>query len=275
MNKTCTKGIEVEQLTAQARTEGMTFLSNVATADVEQPFDLTFMLENPDFDNDATTGWTSTNGALGYDAKGAEFYERTFDFYQVLDMMPSGIYEWCAYAFQRPGSADNIYAQYTANKSKVTTSLYIGNADSPVCHICDDRQATALFNDGSWGSDRQMGDGTYIPNCMTGAERYFDKGFYDCSVATEVTTSGESLRLGIRCTNAPTYYWTMFDHFRLYFYGGNKTIVHIEDILQTSESESGDGCIYDLSGRRIANSKQDLPLKKGLYIQNGKKVLIR
>lgn len=120
-----------------------------------------------------------------------------------------------------------------------------------------------------------MGDGTYIPNCMTGAERYFDKGFYDCSVATEVTTSGESLRLGIRCTNAPTYYWTMFDHFRLYFYGGNKTIVHIEDILQTSESESGDGCIYDLSGRRIASTKQDFLLKKGLYIQNGKKVLIR
>ena len=83
----------MEQLTAQARTEGMTFLSNVATADVEQPFDLTFMLENPDFDNDAATGWTSTNGAPGYDAKGAEFYERTFDFYQVLDMMPSGIYE--------------------------------------------------------------------------------------------------------------------------------------------------------------------------------------
>ena len=228
----CTKGKEVDQLTEQARTEGIDFLSNVSATDMDHPFDLTFMLENPDFDNNATTGWTSTNGDPGYDAQGAEFYQRTFDFYQILEQVPAGIYQLRANAFQRPGSNENIYAPYTAGTAVVTTSLYINNTSAPVCHICDDRQPSALFNDGGWGSDQKMGDGKYVPNCMVGAEKYFAKGLYDSGVEAEVATIGSRLRVGIKCTSAPTYYWTMFDHFRLLFFGQKIEIVTLEDITQ-------------------------------------------
>jgi hypothetical protein len=264
----CTKGTEVSALVAQARSAAVVFLSSVSATEATQPFDLTFMLENPDFDNDATTGWTSNNGAPGYDAKGAEFYEKTFNFYQVLDNMPAGNYELRANAFQRPGATDAVYAPYNKGTANVTTSLYLNSTAAAVRHICDDRQPSALFNDGGWGSDVQLADGTYIPNCMTGAEKYFDRGLYDSSVSASLVTAGESLRLGIKCTSAPSAYWTMFDHFRLHFFGGGSAL---NAIRQTTADgwQTTVPVVYDLIGRRITGS-----LASGIYLVNGKKVLI-
>ena len=266
--KACTKGQEVDQLVEQARAESMTFLSCVSASNIDQPFDLTFMLENPDFDNDATTGWTSTNGAPGYDAQGAEFYERTFNFSQTLEQMPAGVYRLCANAFQRPGSSDAIFAPYIAGTARLTSTLYVNTTSSTICHICDDRQPTALFNDGGWGSDKQMGDGTYIPNSMAGAEAYFAKGLYESSVTAETTATG-SLKVGLRCTIAPTYYWTMFDHFRLYFFGKNRLPLGIEETAAGASRQNGNA-VYDLSGRRLSSPDQ---LKHGIYIVNGKKYI--
>ena len=217
----CTKGSEISALIEQAQNAAITFLSSVSVTDLSKPFDLTFMLENPDFDTDATTGWTSTNGAPGYDAKGAEFFEKTFNYYQILNNMPSGNYELRAYAFQRPGAYDAVLTPYLNGTAKVTTSLYINSTSAAVKHICDDRQSKALFNDGGWGSDSKLSDGTYIPNCMTGAEKYFDKGLYDSSISASLDKAGSNLRIGIRCTSAASgsAYWTMFDHFRLHFFG--------------------------------------------------------
>ena len=278
-SKSCTKGKEVDALIEQARSEGMTFLSSVSATDVNNPFDLTFMLENPDFDSDATTGWTSTNGAPNYDAQGAEFFERTFDFYQTLEQMPTGVYQLRANAFQRPGAYDAILAPYKAGTSKVTTSLYIGTKSSPVCHICDYRQSSALLSDGGWGDDKKLSDNTYIPNCMVGAEKYFAKGYYDCGVTGEQTTAGKSLKVGIRCTSAPSAYWTMFDHFRLLFFGQNREPLGIEDITSETTGDNRETIhnnrCYDLQGRQIKSQSNYRKLSRGLYIVNGKKVVIK
>ena len=243
--------IELEALIQQARDGLVTFLSNVYATDATQPFDLTFMLENPDFDTDVTTGWTSNNGTPGYDAKCAEFYEKAFNFYQILDNMPSGDYQLNANAFQRPGSAETVYAPYNKGTAKITSLLYINNTSAPVHHICDDRQPSALFNDGGWGSDQQMADGTFIPNCMTGAAKYFAQGLYDSSVEATLATAGGKLRVGIKCTSAPSYYWTIFDHFRLFFFG-NKEIT--DDIREVNNEKltmkNGVGTVYDVSGRQ-------------------------
>ena len=270
----CTKGVEVDALTQQARSAAVTFLSSVSVTDVEQPFDLTFMLENPDFDKDATSGWTTTNSNCNYEAQAVEFYENTFNFYQVLEDMPSGTYELCAYAFQRPGKPEDIFTPYDKGTAKVTTSLYINSTTAPVCHLCDDRQSKALFNDGGWGSDKTMADGTYIPNCMVGASKYFAKGLYDSSVGAQLANAGSSLRVGIKCTSAPTYYWTMFDHFRLFFYGGNRTITDITDVpmddAKGQESDASASAIYMLDGRKVKGKPAP-----GIYIVGKKKVMIR
>ena len=113
-----------------------------------------------------------------------------------------------------------VLTPYLNGTAKVTTSLYINSTSAAVKHICDDRQPNYLFNDGGWGSDKKLSDGTYIPNCMTGAEKYFDKGLYDSSVSAKLDKAG-NLRVGIKCTSAASgsASWTMFDHFRLHFFG--------------------------------------------------------
>lgn len=104
---------------------------------------------------------------------------------------------------------------------------------------------------------------------MVGAEKYFAKGLYDSSVDGQLKTKGTTLRIGIKCSSAPSAYWTMFDSFRLYFFGG----AHATDGINILEEDGAETVhrhvIYDLQGRRIGT----LP-KKGLYIIDGKKVII-
>ena len=191
--------------------------------------------------------------------------------------MPAGNYQLHANAFLRPGSPESVLTPYTNGTAKISTSLYINSTMSPVCHVCDYRQPAAVFNDGGWGSDKQLSDGTYIPNCMLGASKYFEKGYYDSSVDATLEDAGQ-IRLGIRGTNASSYYWTMFDSFRLYFFGKTSPVTGIEAVKQTADIQQSinAGEIYDLTGRRLTpDMLTNGRLKPGIYIIKGQKILFR
>ena len=50
----------------------------------------------------------------------------------------------------------------------------------------------------------------------------------------------------------------------------------IEDIEKLDTSWYAQGAVYDLSGRKLADSIQSMPsLSKGIYIVNGRKVVIK
>lgn len=276
--KSCTKGKEVAALTKEARDAGRVFLESVSASDVNNPFDLTFMLENPDFDNDATSGWTSTNGAPGYEAGCAEFYERTFDYYQTLSEMPKGVYQLRANAFQRCGETHAAFSQYSSGKESISSFIYINSTSKPVKSIYDERHSKLLYNDGNV-SDIQLSDNTYVPCVMKAASTYFSKGFYESIVSAELASSGATLKVGIKCTKAPTWYWTIFDHFRLLFYGQNHSPVGV-GALRADEGDfnAKDDKIevYDINGRRMSWPIQ----QRGIYIvrsSDGKsrRILIR
>ena len=108
---------------------------------------------------------------------------------------------------------------------------------------------------------------------MASAAAYFAKGLYESSVTANQTKPG-SLRVGIKCTSAPGAYWTMFDRFRLYYYGGNTTAVGIGE-MEDGRWKMEDEVIYDLSGRRVQSPIFNLQSKKGVYIMNGRKVLVK
>ena len=110
---------------------------------------------------------------------------------------------------------------------------------------------------------------------MTGAEKYFAKGLYDSSVDATLQQKGGTLRIGIKCNNASTAYWTMFDHFRLHFFGNATTTDGIQDTQLTSDQPYPQTRtdIYDLYGRRV--SGKGSARKPGLYIVNKKKVIVR
>ena len=261
-----TKGVEVEKLTEQARAEGMNFLANVSASDTEKPFDLTFMLVNPDFTSSSTEGWT-TDRTPGYDVGCDEFYETTFNFYQVLEGMPAGVYQLRVQAFQRAGETAPAFTKYTAGTEKITTNIYINNTSQPVKSIFDDRQNSRLWSGD--GPDLKLTDNTYVPNVMKGANTYFKKGLYDNVLETEIAASNTTLRVGIRCTSAPSWYWSFFDNFRLYFFGGKKPADSIlAPQMTNNESQMTNAVIYNLNGQRLSKPQ------RGVNIIDGKKVII-
>ena len=209
---------DVMNLQDEANEAAFQFLCNVSATDKSQPFDLTYMVQNPGMDS--TDGWTG-NPTLNYSC--AEFYQTTFNFYQNIDNLPGGDYQLLAQGFQRPGSSTNAYNDYAAGNDKVTAQLYAGNINNftKMKHIAADAQKKKIGK----GSEATVGSNLYIPETMESAAAYFAKGLYENSVDAIIEKDGSSLRIGIRATSQPSSYWTIFDNFRLHFFGKEVTAI--------------------------------------------------
>ena len=255
---------ELSAIIAEANQATSTFLQSVSVIDPAKPFDLTYMLINPTLDTN-TDGW-SVAASVSYGC--AEFYEKTFDFNQILKQMPAGTYQFCAQGFQRPGSTATSYSDFAAGTNKVNAVIYAGSKNSKISHICDTMPTRKIGK----GTEVAATTGRYVPNDMQAASAYFQKGLYDNSVFGTVASNGASLKVGIKSTSMPTSYWCIFDNFRLWFYGkmSAETVTAIQTVT-TSVGRHHDA-VYTLDGRRLSPGAS---LRPGLYIVNGRKVLVR
>ena len=271
-----TSSAQVSQLVEQARQAVFNFLANATPTDIEQPFNVSLLIMNPGLDE--TEGWV---GAPTMNYSCGEFFEVAFDFNQTLTNMPAGTYVLHAQAFQRAGLAETAYRAYiNGTTSRISTFLYAGSHSARVHNICDYGQEKKL----GVGNEQEVGDPViYIPNDMRSAANYFKQGFYDNEVATEIKEDGSELKIGIRCKNGNTHYWSIFDNFRLFYYGSMPLDVVTGVEAYTQPFTEGKGtvatAIYDLSGRKVGevSGRQSLPqqLPKGIYIFNGKKVVVK
>ena len=260
---TATSTTELQQIKEEARQAGTVFLSaGVAPTDLTKPFDLTYLLVNPTIDEN-TDGWT---GAAVVNYGCGEFFEKAFDFNQTVKDLPAGTYAFSAQGFQRPGSSSSAYLDYKAGTNKVNAVIYAGAKNEKLAHICD----TVLSRKIGKGNEAAVASGKYVPNDMQAANAYFQKGFYENQVVTAVTTSGGSLKVGVKSTNMSSGYWVIFDNFRLYYYGSVSAdeVTGVEGGVMESRQTRKETA-YDLQGRKVAKPS------KGLYIVNGKKIVIR
>ena len=228
------------------------------------PFDLTYMLVNPTIDENSD-GW---NGSPAISYGCGEFYEKTFDFNQTVKNLPAGTYAFFAQGFQRPGSSSTAYQDYKAGNNNVSAVIYAGAKNEKLAHICD----TILSRKVGKGNEAAVASGKYVPNDMQSASAYFQKGLYENHVLGSVATNGGSLKVGLKSTSMPTSYWAIFDNFRLYYYGSKtaeEVTTGIDASLVNSEERIVNSAVYDLQGRVVKNPT------KGLYIVNGKKVVIK
>ena len=245
---------EVSAMLTSLENAATAFLNGVNATDMSKPFDLTFMLVNPTVDSN-TDGWSE---AATVSFQCAEFYEKNFNFNQKIGNLPAGTYAFCAQAFQRPGP-------YSSSAGvSVNAVIYAGSNTARLAHITRDAQTSKV----GVGREQTM-NGKYVPDNMEAASAYFEKGLYENKVLTTVAKKGAQLQFGIRCPSMGSKYWVIFDNFRLYFYGG----VSIDDVTAikgvSSVPAATDNTYYDLQGRRVENPG------RGLYILNGKKVIIR
>ena len=255
-----TSTAELQQMMDEAEKAAFDFLCNATPTDMEQPFDLTYMLVNPGMDN--TDGW-SDSPTLNYSC--AEYYEKTFDFNQTVKNLPGGTYQLRCNAFQRPGQAAECTNRQT------TAYIYAGIKSARLAHVTADAQSSKLG-----GSESYVG-GKYFPNNMQAASIYFGKGYYENRITTAQNTDGGQLKVGLRSSSMPGYYWVIFDNFRLCYYG-SVTPDEVDGIATPAITEQPSAVkkgVYTLDGRQIDSEYMDVnTLPAGIYIVDGKKVVI-
>ena len=106
---------------------------------------------------------------------------------------------------------------------------------------------------------------------MQSADAYFKKGIYENRVVAAVTSDDGLLKVGVKSTSMPSNYWAIFDNFRLYYYG-SKSVDEVTAVpaIQHSEIITANS-VYDLQGRKVSEPG----IRKGIYIVNGKKMIVR
>ena len=261
---------EYDRLQEEAQTAESNFLNDVTPTDIHQPFDLTDYISNAGFTSDAS-GWDNTaTGTVNTDYSEIEFYQTTFVLAQTLKNLPKGTFELAVQGFQRPGTSSDVYADYIAGTDRVTAQIFAGSSSAKIHNIMDEAQTSQLQY-----TDRQEGN-LYIPNQMEGVRKYFDQGLYDNAVFTTLSTEGDNLRVGVRGSVTGSSYWSIFDNFRLYFYGRMPADALATGIntVHTKEQKTFD--IYNLTGQKVGCHVSDIQgLAPGIYIIKGKKVMIR
>ena len=249
----------VTALNDQLDAATLDFLSGVAATDKEQPFDLSYCIQNPDMDT--ADGWSETP-AISYSC--GEFYEKTFDMNQTLRNLPKGTFRLAVQGFQRAGKAADAYSYYSSGTDKITCYLYAGNKSEKIADICSEAQRSKLG-----GNESTVGGNLYIPNNMQAASIYFKKGYYENTVDNQVATKGGALKVGLRSNSMGSYYWVIFDNFRLYFFGDEEALTDGISTMHDAQSTMHNDAVYTLSGQRLAAPK------KGINIVGGRKIVIK
>ena len=250
---------------AMKQTELMTafseWLGQITPTSVNSPINITWLLTNPDFAENGD-GWV---GTPGWNYSCVEFYEKTFNFYQNLPVkMPAGTYKSMMQGYQRPGKASEVKTAYDAGTSEVKAYMMLTDADNLYIHnIWDYAQTKALKP----GNTLKI-DGLYIPDSMESAQTWFSAGYYD-NVQMTTLSETKTLKVGLRSTKKDEQYWTIFDNFRLYYYGSFSQQEVATGISTVSCDTRNDGSMYNLAGQKVDGNY------KGVVIKNGKKMLVK
>ena len=251
----------LREAVATLRQACMDFLASASVIDEAEPFDITFFIA----DASITTGegWSEV-GAISSSAM--EFYERVFDCNQTIKGLPAGKYDFKVQAFNRPGETGAVYSDYKAGRNNVVASLYAGSNSMTICNLAGVTSSTKLHSD-----DYEVSSKTYVPITMASAGAYFAKGHYENSLPFTLDKVTD-LKLGLKQTTSSAYYWTIFDNFRLYYYGDPQE--DIEGGVETGiNNVIHQTAVYDICGKKVSDSLEELP--RGLYIRGGKKVWVK
>ncbi len=175
--------------------------------------DQTKKILNASFDGNNNTGWSGTVPAF-QSYGNAEFFNKTFDFYQTIEDLTPGIYEVGLQGFYRDGGYSNAATKHNAGNESLRASLY---AKTTVDGKKQDysQPLISIFED----ADRNFEVGVktavgYVPDNMEQAASYFRNGLYRNTLRVVVGKDGK-LTIGLKKTASMSNDWTCFDNFTL------------------------------------------------------------
>ena len=223
-----------------------------SSASVAEPKDLTSKIVNANYDDGNNNGWSGTGPAFGFGA--AEHYNKTYNSYQKITGLPNGVYALSLSAFYRAGNSEPAYQNW---KNKTAAADYaklyaVTGEDSLRTAIMSPFEGVKP-NDSKGGNESNVTDGEYtyyIPNNMETAANYFADGYYADNKVLVGITDG-TLTIGIEKTQTTGGDWTLFDNWKLTYYGNKADAYQLwmNSVLDnyTGYAEPGEGVVYTYS----------------------------
>lgn len=249
----------------------------MANATTEKPVDVSFLIENGGLSrvwglNMWTRAADGGNGGAhitsGDDGNfdrnsdyGFEYWNtNSFSFTQTLTGLKPGFYKVSINGFFRQG--DGGYQANVVNEGgELITEAYLkANEETALLpNIATEAgKIPGIFT--------QNSNNGLFPNWPAEALHAFETGLYPASVEVKVEDDGQ-LIIGVYQDQKTTdNSWTLFDTFRLDYLGEAPITGIQENIAKTGRAAS---VIYNLNGQQVQTAQ------KGLYIKDGRKVIIK
>lgn len=253
----------------------------LATATETRPVDATHLLASPGFNRPAMLeGWITDNRSdfkdanLGVIDRGRRtnpvceaYYQQMFEVNQVVSNLPEGYYQVNMTGYYRDGSREDLQ-QKVANGTTPArhAMLYVeykgkGNEVALPSIAAGINQCPGIGWKGTAGEQ---------PDNVMDAAEYFESGLY--KVYTRIIKVGPEgeLTIGVTKDKQVDSDWAVFDNFRLTYFGKHVSQEIIDGINTVKNNSIENGKIYNLQGMEVKR-----PLKRGIYICNGKKFIVK
>lgn len=181
---------------------------------------------------------------------GGELYQKNASVSQTVSVPHKGLYKLTLNALYRQGTASNCYALGQAGYDNLSTAqVSINN--------------TYYAQIPSWYSGCTS---STVPDNTDEAKALIDKGAYAVELYAYIGEEKQAT-ITVEVPNFTPLGWCLFNNFSLAWFDDG-TADDIREIYSNSE-HSADNGVFDLSGRKTKNPAS------GIYIVNGKKVIVR
>lgn len=199
-------------------------MAELQTATADNGKDASWLLPGRNFGrNDLRNSKWNGTPSIGGDNTNmcAERFNTTFDVYQTINV-PNGLYKVEVQGFYRNGTYADAAAKHVDDSEQLLAAVYANTAETPLQSIFTEagKVDAGVTTDGIDGK---------FPNSMANASAFFSAGLYNNVVENVVVVDG-TLTVGVRKSEAVTNDWSIFDNFRITYYG------EIEDLTVYKEA---------------------------------------
>ena len=201
-------------------------MAELKTATADNGKDASWLLPGRNFGrNDLRNSkWNGTPSINGDNTNMcAEKYNTTFDVYQTINV-PNGLYKVEVQGFYRNGGYVDAAGKHVDGSEQLLAAAYANTVETPLQSIF--AEAGNCEAEGTATTDGIEGA---FPNNMKAASAFFTAGLYNNVIENVVVVDG-TLTVGVRKSEAIANDWSIFDNFRITYYG------EIEDLTVYKEA---------------------------------------
>lgn len=280
----------------------------IEKASLNNPVDLSYRISAPNFlQREDKSAWSLTGEPMpsveGAGSNRGDFCIEAWnsldaDINQTIAGMPAGVYAVYATAFYRNGHHQNeteVTTEGVGDDAHEVSTFIPGQPDNEKISHCwlqagsdpaDDVQIPNIVTDGEKapgeGAEVTATDGTvyHYPQFCNQVINFFRLGLYKVHTVIEYDDAEDFYIAVAKIGAEKPKNWLVADNFRAVYYGKDttkeavKAKIEAESAIEEIEFENverpADDRIFNLQGIQVKN-----PTVPGIYIQNGKKFVVR